>query len=62
MGDASEQGMQRSAGMMVNYVYWLGEVEKNHERYFRDHHIVASPAVERLARECSLVQDTSPKT
>ena len=54
MGDTSESGMQRAAGMMVNYVYWLDELEKNHERYFRDHDVVASPAVERLARECSL--------
>ena len=54
MGDVSEQGMQRAAGMMVNYVYWLDELERNHERYFRDHDVVASPAVERLARECPL--------
>ena len=54
MGDASEQGMQRAAGMMVNYVYWLSEVERNHERYFREHEIVASPAIERLAKECPL--------
>jgi malonyl-CoA decarboxylase len=51
MGDASEQGMARSAGMMANYVYWLAEVERNHERYFRDHAVVASPAVEKLVRE-----------
>ena len=61
MGDTSESGMQRAAGMMVNYVYWLDELEKNHERYFRDHDVVASPAVERLARECPLAAD-SPKT
>src|SRR5437667_269229 len=54
MGDSSEQGMSRSAGLMVNYVYWLAEVERNHERYFREHHIVASPLVEKLARECPL--------
>ncbi|HET7363742.1 MAG TPA: malonyl-CoA decarboxylase [Burkholderiales bacterium] len=54
MGDVSEQGMQRSGGMMVNYVYWLDELEKNHERYFRDHDVVASPAIERLAKECPL--------
>jgi len=54
MGDTSESGMARSAGMMVNYVYWLAEVERNHERYFREHRIVASPAVEKLARECPL--------
>src|SRR6266513_190038 len=51
MGDSSEQGMSRSAGLMVNYVYWLADVERNHERYFREHHIVASPLVEKLARE-----------
>jgi len=52
MGDSSEQGLARSAGIMANYVYWLAEVERNHERYFREHHIVASPAIEKLAREC----------
>jgi len=54
MGDISESGMSRSAGLMVNYVYWLNEVERNHERYFREHAIAASPAVEKLARECML--------
>jgi hypothetical protein len=46
--------MTRSAGLMVNYVYWLNEVERNHERYFREHLIAGSPAVEKLARECVL--------
>jgi malonyl-CoA decarboxylase len=54
MGDSSEQGMARSAGLMVNYVYWLAEVEANHERYYRDHIVVASTAVQRLARDCPL--------
>jgi malonyl-CoA decarboxylase len=54
MADSSEQGMARSAGLMVNYVYWLAEVEKNHERYVHEHAVVASPLVERLARECPL--------
>jgi hypothetical protein len=40
--------------MMVNYVYWLAEVERNHERYFREHTVVAAPAVEKLAREYSV--------
>jgi malonyl-CoA decarboxylase len=53
MGDSSEQGMARSAGLMVNYVYWLAEVERNHQRYFEEHSIVAAPAVEKLAREFS---------
>ena len=54
MGDTSEQGMARSAGLMVNYTYWLAEVERNHERYFREHLIITSPQVEKLARECPL--------
>jgi malonyl-CoA decarboxylase len=54
MGDISESGMARSAGLMVNYVYWLAEVERNHERYFREHVIAASSQVEKLARECVL--------
>jgi malonyl-CoA decarboxylase len=54
MGDISPSGMSRSAGLMVNYVYWLNELERNHERYFREHAIAASPAVEKLARECVL--------
>jgi malonyl-CoA decarboxylase len=61
LADVSEQGVSRSAGMMVNYVYWLAEVERNHERYFREHEIVASPALEKLARECPL-QESSLKT
>jgi malonyl-CoA decarboxylase len=54
MADISEQGMKRSAGLMVNYVYWLNEVERNHERYWRENAISASPQVEKLARECVL--------
>ena len=36
MGDSSESGMARSDGLMVNYVYWIAEVERNHERYYRE--------------------------
>src|SRR5258707_15181182 len=55
MGDSSEQGMSRAAGLMVNYVYWLAELERNHERYFREHFITASPLIERLAREAPVL-------
>jgi malonyl-CoA decarboxylase len=54
MGDISATGMARSAGLMVNYVYWLNEVERNHERYWREKLIATSPALEKLARECPL--------
>jgi malonyl-CoA decarboxylase len=54
LGDTSESGMARSAGMMVNYSYRLEDVERNHERYFADHAVVASRAVEKLARRSPL--------
>ena len=54
LGDPSEAGMSRSAGLMVNYVYGLAKLEQNHERYFREHSIAASSQVERLARACPL--------
>jgi malonyl-CoA decarboxylase len=54
LGDTSASGMKRSAGLMVNYVYRLEDVERNHERYFADHAVVASRGVEKLARKCVL--------
>jgi len=54
LGDTSRSGMERSAGMMVNYGYRLDEVEKNHERYFSEHAVVASREVEKLARKSPL--------
>jgi len=54
LGDTSESGMARSAGLMVNYVYRLEDVERNHERYFSDHAVVASRTVEKLARKSPL--------
>ena len=46
--------MARSAGMMVNYVYRLGDVERNHERYFSERAVVASRAVQKLALKSPL--------
>ena len=49
-GDISSVGMQRSAGIMVNYFYRLADLEKNHEAYTRDDEIVASSEIESLAK------------
>jgi malonyl-CoA decarboxylase len=62
LGDTSEQGMVRSAGLMVNYVYWLTEVEKNHVAYFREQRIAVSPMVAKLAKECPLSQQAEKGT
>lgn len=48
--DASVAGKQRSFGMMVNYVYKLSDIEKNHEAYFADGRVAASGGVRKLAR------------
>jgi len=48
--DDSPTGVDRSAGMMVNYVYDLDEIEKNHEAYFADGQIAASSTVRKLAK------------
>lgn len=46
--DCSSIGLDRSAGIMVNYAYHLREIEKNHEKYFADGEVVASADVRRL--------------
>jgi len=48
LGDVSEKGLQQSLGTMVNYLYDLEEVEKNHEKYVVDKKINTS---KRLLKE-----------
>lgn len=50
LGDISAVGMHRSAGIMVNYLYRLADLEKNHEAYTRDYEVVAASEIESLAR------------
>jgi len=54
LGDLSAAGLARGAGMMVNYAYRLEDVEKNHEAFVKEHRVIASRAVEKLARSCPL--------
>jgi malonyl-CoA decarboxylase len=60
--DTSAKGLTQSYGLMVNYVYDLGEVEKNHEEYMNRHRVVCSGAVEKLARnvEPQMVENPPP--
>ncbi|HEY4038553.1 MAG TPA: malonyl-CoA decarboxylase [Burkholderiaceae bacterium] len=61
LGDTSRSGMRRSAGLMVNYVYRLDEVERNHEAFARDGRIAASRRFEILARESMLSQQEATR-
>lgn len=54
LADTSKYGMQCSAGLMVNYLYRLADVESNHEAFVSEHRVVASHELKRLARECAL--------
>jgi malonyl-CoA decarboxylase len=48
--DLSEKGMRESLGVMVNYLYDLGAVESNHERFMRGE-VVCSRQVLSAARK-----------
>jgi malonyl-CoA decarboxylase len=50
LGDVSAKGLQQSAGIMVNYLYRLGDIEANHEAYRGEGRVAASSALRNLAR------------
>ena len=47
--DLSSNGLQQSFGVMVNYRYDQGSIEKNHEAYANSGKVACSAAVRRLA-------------
>ncbi len=51
LGDVSGKGLEQSAGILVNYLYDLGAIERNHEDYVKNQTIAAGPAVSRLLRK-----------
>jgi malonyl-CoA decarboxylase len=50
LGDLSPKGLRESSGIMVNYLYRLDDIEKNHEAYANDGEVVASSAVKKLLK------------
>ena len=50
LGDLSAKGLRESAGLMVNYLYRLDDIEKNHEAYANQGEIAASSAVKKLLK------------
>ncbi|MBI3937453.1 MAG: malonyl-CoA decarboxylase [Betaproteobacteria bacterium] len=51
LADTSPRGMRHAAGIMVNYLYEIGDIEKNHEDYARDGQVIVSAAVRRLLKK-----------
>jgi malonyl-CoA decarboxylase len=50
LGDLSSKGLRESAGIMVNYLYRLDDIEKNHEAYADRYEVAASNAVKKLLK------------
>ena len=50
LGDLSAKGLAQAHGLMVNYQYDLGEIERNHEAYAEKGEVIASPRVRKLLR------------
>ncbi|EIM28762.1 malonyl-CoA decarboxylase [Microvirga lotononidis] len=50
LGDVSPKGLKQSHGLMVNYLYALDEIEKNHEAFAEKGTVAASSAVRKALR------------
>ena len=50
LADTSDRAMAQGHGLMVNYLYDIDDIEKNHEAYAEGRTVVASNAVQRLLR------------
>ncbi|MCA8929329.1 MAG: malonyl-CoA decarboxylase [Alphaproteobacteria bacterium] len=51
LADTSPRGMRQSAGMMINYLYKLDEIDSNHEGYKGEGTIAVSSTIRNLARK-----------
>jgi malonyl-CoA decarboxylase len=50
LADSSENGMKQSYGLMVNYLYDLDDIEKNHEAFAENRVVVTANPIRKLAR------------
>lgn len=50
LGDTSVNGLRQSCGVMVNYLYRINDIEKNHERYRSTGFAAAATSVRTLAK------------
>jgi len=54
LADLSEAGVRQSYTLMVNYLYKLDEIERNHEAFVNEGVIATSRAIQRAARNAPL--------
>ena len=50
LADGSDNGISQSYGLMVNYLYDLDDIEKNHEAFAENRAVVAASGIRKLAR------------
>lgn len=50
LGDSSSKGLKESAGLMVNYLYNLKDIEQNHAAYYELSNVIASSQVRGLLK------------
>ncbi|AXX97709.1 malonyl-CoA decarboxylase domain-containing protein [Profundibacter amoris] len=62
-GDRSDNGFNQSFGLLVNYVYDVSSIEKNHEDYVHHGRIAVSDSVRKLQTTLAgALPETMPKT
>lgn len=49
--DMSVKGIEQSHGIMINYLYDLNIVEKNHEQFFKDKEVIQSSEIKALKKK-----------
>jgi malonyl-CoA decarboxylase len=52
-GDVSAKGLRESASLMVNYLYRLDDIERNHEAFANQGEVAASSAVKKMLKSDS---------
>ena len=50
LADTSDHGLNQSAGMMVNYLYKLDNIETNHEAYRGEGKVMTSSTIRALLK------------
>ncbi|MBP2296685.1 malonyl-CoA decarboxylase [Azospirillum rugosum] len=56
LADLSPKGLKQSHGLMVNYLYDLKHIERNHEAFVGEGRIAASSSVRKLLKEPARIQ------
>ena len=51
LADTSSKGLRQSAGIMVNYLYKLADIERNHELYQETGEVPLSPGIKAIAKK-----------